>query len=185
MQDVALGYQDGTDRLLLRFPQVVTHTITPKSPLAKWADPRTTAQHAAELVVIVEAVSFYNSCNMARTAVYRLPQDLRNDHVFAPIVSRAAGGTAKPVMDWQAFHAVMPTGQIWQPRAEALTELAGGLGSRPVSRPGSIPGSRLSDHEQLRASDGPTNESPSTVHAQELEIQPHGGGNRASSVGPL
>jgi hypothetical protein len=93
--------------------------------------------------------------------------------VFAPRVSRAAGGTAKPVMDWQAFHAVMPMGQIWQPRAEALTELAGGLGSRP--------GSRLSDHEQLRASDRQTNEPPGSLHVQELEVQPREGGKGTSS----
>jgi hypothetical protein len=137
MQDVDLGYNNGTDRLLLRFPQVVTHTITPSSPLARWADPRTTPSHAAELVVVLESIMFYNSCNMARTAVYRLPQDMRRDHVFAPMVSRAASLTAKPVLDWQAFHAVVPAGRAWEPTSDALTDLAAGLGSRPGSRPGS------------------------------------------------
>ena len=50
-----LGYQQGTDRLLLRFPLVISHTIDSHSPLRAWqAGPSALAADAdSEIVVVV------------------------------------------------------------------------------------------------------------------------------------
>lgn len=165
MQDVSLGYDNGTDRLLLRFPQTVTHTVTPESPLHKWASPRGGGDGAAaELVVVVEAIMLCNSANMVRTVTYKLPQDLKRDHVFAPMVSRRAGPDAEPAMDWQAFHTVIPVGQKWTPPTNGGIDLSKGTAGRPV------PAQRA---ESARG-DG-----SGALHAQEVElaVQPgHGAG---------
>ena len=50
-----MGYRNGDDRLLLRFPMVVTHVITASSPLASWLQ-GSSALHAdadSEIVVVV------------------------------------------------------------------------------------------------------------------------------------
>ena len=50
-----MGYRNGEDRLLLRFPMVVAHVITPASPLAAWLQ-GPSALHAdadSEIVVLV------------------------------------------------------------------------------------------------------------------------------------
>jgi hypothetical protein len=134
MQEIALGYQDGSDRLLLRFPQLVMHAITPDSPLGKWALQRTSPSYASELVIVVEGIIFCNSSNMSRTISYQLPADLKLDHYFAPMVSAPASVAAVPPTDWRAFHAVLPVGQVWNASA-APTDLTSGLGSWMPSRP--------------------------------------------------
>lgn len=115
VQEIDFGFDKGADRLILRFPQVVSHAVTPDSPLAPWANPRTLPAWPAEIVVVVESVMFYNSANVMRTMTYRLPQDLKQDHSFAQMVTRGQHSSAVPVVDWQAFHAVVPTGQKWVP----------------------------------------------------------------------
>ena len=115
MQEIDFGYDKGADRLILRFPQTISHTLTPESPLAPWGNPRTMPAWPAEIVVIVESVMFFNSANVMRTVTYRLPQDLKHDHSFAQMVTRGKHASAIPVVNWQAFHAVVPTGQKWAP----------------------------------------------------------------------
>lgn len=115
LQDIDFGFDKGTDRLIMRFPQVVSHAITPESPLAPWANARTMPAWPAEIVIVVESVMFCNSANVMRTVTYRLPQDLKHDHSFAQIVTRGKHSSAVPIVDWQAFHAVVPTGQKWVP----------------------------------------------------------------------
>jgi Inward rectifier potassium channel C-terminal domain len=134
VQEVDLGYEQGSDRLVLRFPQLVTHALAPESPLARWAQARGAPSHAAELVVIVEGVSFASSASLARTATFRLPQDLRRDHYFAPMVSTGPGEAAAPAVDWAAFHETMPLGQKWLPAqsSEGSVDLRAGLGGRPA-----------------------------------------------------
>ena len=168
MQDINLGYDNGTDRLLLRFPQTVTHTVTPESPLHKWASPRGgSSGTAAELVVVVEAVMFCNSANMARTVTYKLPQDVKRDHVFAPMVTRAAGADAQPSMEWQAFHTTIPAGQKWTPSAAGGIDLSKGTGSRATAA--------------QRAESAPSDGS-GALHAQEVELTVQDGNGAGTSV---
>lgn len=99
----------------MRFPQLVSHTITPQSPLAPWANARSAPKYPAELVVVVEGVMFYNSSSVMRTITYKLPENLKQGHSFVPMVSRGDSVTAVPVVNWQAFHATVPTGSTWVP----------------------------------------------------------------------
>jgi hypothetical protein len=73
---VALGHDDGTEQVLLRFSRPA-HAPSPISRLAMSVGPSAVPRHAAELVVIVKTVMLSNSCNVLRTAVYKLSQDLR------------------------------------------------------------------------------------------------------------
>ena len=113
LQELNVGYEDGSDRLILRFPQLVTHTITPQSPLAPWANARSLPKYPAELVVVVEGVMFYNSTSVMRTITYKLPENLKQGQSFVRMVSRGDGATAVPVVNWQAFHATVQTGGTW------------------------------------------------------------------------
>ena len=131
MQEINLGYDNGADRLLLRFPQVVTHAVTPESPLAKWTQARGTPAHAAELVIVVEGVLFSKSATVSRTVTLKLPQDLHRDKCFAPMVHSAGTDTAVPSIDWHAFHTVIAPGEKWSPGVAA--DLGAGLGPRAPS----------------------------------------------------
>lgn len=124
LQELSLGYEDGSDRLIMRFPQLVTHAITDRSPMAPWSKAGSVPKCPAELVVVVEAVMFYNSCNMMRTITYKLPENLKQGESFVPMVSRGDSVSAVPVVNWQAFHATVPTGSTWVPGATRPGEAA-------------------------------------------------------------
>lgn len=124
MQELNTGYENGSDRLILRFPQLVTHIITPQSPLAPWSNAKSLPKYAAELVVVVEGVMFYNSSNVMRTITYKLPENLKHGQSFVPMVSRGDSVSAVPVVNWQAFHATVPTGSTWVPGATRPCEAA-------------------------------------------------------------
>ena len=55
MDQLDLGYQQGHDRLLLRFPLVISHVVDGQSPLRAWqAGPSAMAADAdSEIVVVV------------------------------------------------------------------------------------------------------------------------------------
>ena len=57
MDQLDLGYQQGNDRLLLRFPLVITHVIDHHSPLRAWqSGPSALAADAdSEIVVVVSS----------------------------------------------------------------------------------------------------------------------------------
>jgi Inward rectifier potassium channel C-terminal domain len=124
LQEINLGYESGADRLILRFPQLVSCAVGPDSPLAPWSSPRSLPSYAAEIVVVVEGIMFYNSSSVMRTVTYKLPQDLRQNHSFVPMVSRGEAPTAVPVVNWQVFHEVVAAGKEWVPRAQKPGEAA-------------------------------------------------------------
>lgn len=130
MQELNVGYDNGSDRLIMRYPQLVTHTITQDSPLSPWANTTGMPSYAAEIVVVVEGVMFYNSSSMMRTITYQLPDNLKLGQSFVPMVSRGDTGSAVPVVNWQAFHATVPTGSSWVP-GESTPSRAGGRTSVP------------------------------------------------------
>ena len=108
-----LGYEQGNDRLILRFPQTVCHEIGTSSPLVPWlstdGSTQTGGSHA-ELVVIVESVMYITAENMMRSVTYRLPRDIRYNHHFKPMVSRSSAAQSVPSVDWSSFHDTCPPG---------------------------------------------------------------------------
>ena len=129
MQEIDLRHGQESKHILLRFPQTVTHALTPESPLTRWTQPRTTPGHAAELVVVVEGVAYSGSATMARTATYKLPDDLKRDHYFAPMVAEGDAEGNAPAIDWSAFHETLPLGQRREVSSAGSLELGQGLGA--------------------------------------------------------
>ena len=105
-----MGYDTGSDRLLLRHPQVVSHRITPDSPLQPWVRSENGVTAEAQLVIVLEGVTFCTSANMVTTATLRLPQDLRHNHTFCPMMQDTHGdiAAAEASLDWSKFHCVEP-----------------------------------------------------------------------------
>ena len=164
VQEIDLGYEHGADRLVLRFPQLVTHTITADSPLARYAGANArggaSGHPAAEVVVIVEGVAFSSSATMARTMTFTLPESLQRDRYFAPVVSTGSGESSVPIIDWSAFHETVPLGQAYK-RSLSMThstDLGAGQGGR-LSLQGALeadtPAGGLQAQEvELSATDG-------------------------------
>lgn len=150
----------------MRFPQTVSHAITPESPLLPWANARTMPAWPAEIVVVVESVMFCNSATVMRTVAYRLPQDLKHDHSFAQMVTRGKHSSAVPVVDWQAFHAVVPTGQKWVPPQAATRGEANAAKAESTGQGGGQIGLAVQPHGMDDATDsagGPGGETEMTT----------------------
>eukprot|EP00891_Asterochloris_glomerata_P004119 jgi/Astpho2/4119/fgenesh1_pg.00063_%23_104_t len=105
-----VGYEDGSDRLLLWLPMTVTHVINESSPLRNWKDPQSILNDQdATIVAIVEGYMYSNSQNRMRMRLYHTRQDVFPNYVFTPIVSPpAASPDFKPRVDWEHFHSVEP-----------------------------------------------------------------------------
>ena len=58
-----MGYETGTDRLLLWLPMIVTHVIDDDSPLSNWTDPETVLSDSDATIVVV--VRSYSSLSLA------------------------------------------------------------------------------------------------------------------------
>lgn len=128
-QEVNLGYDTGSDRLLLRHPQVVAHTIDAKSPLRRWTHPEGVPGVHAQLIVVLEAQTYLTSANMIRTATFELPRDVRHGCRFAPMFAERAGAAAmEAAMDWRQFHAVLREGESSHGSGDALRRLSFGQG---------------------------------------------------------
>ena len=53
VEQLEVGYETGTDRLLLWLPMVVTHVIDDDSPLSNWRDPETVLSDSDATIVVV------------------------------------------------------------------------------------------------------------------------------------
>ncbi len=53
MEQLEVGYETGTDRLLLWLPMIVTHVIDDDSPLSNWRDPDTVLSDSDATIVVV------------------------------------------------------------------------------------------------------------------------------------
>ena len=70
MEQLDTGYKNGPDRLLLRYPMVVAHIITPGSALARWLQ-GPSALHAdadSEIVIIVRPLRVVMGCSLPAQA---------------------------------------------------------------------------------------------------------------------
>ena len=53
VEQLEVGYETGTDRLLLWLPMIVTHVIDDDSPLSNWRDPETVLSDSDATIVVV------------------------------------------------------------------------------------------------------------------------------------
>ncbi len=53
MEQLEVGYETGSDRLLLWLPMIVTHVIDDDSPLSNWRDPDTVLSDSDATIVVV------------------------------------------------------------------------------------------------------------------------------------
>ena len=127
VQEVALGYDTGSDRLLLRYPQVVAHAVNASSPLARWTRADSAPKGRAELVVVAEGVMYATGNNVVRTAVFALPEQLKHNHRFEPMV-HDGGHEVGQVVDWLKLHSVVAQEPDWDDRPEAADDCRIGSG---------------------------------------------------------
>ena len=53
VEQLEVGYETGSDRLLLWLPMVVTHVIDDDSPLSNWRDPEKVLHDSDATIVVV------------------------------------------------------------------------------------------------------------------------------------
>ena len=86
--DLDVGYDTGTDRIFLLTPWMVTHKITPASPLYE-LNTDTLLEHDLEVVAILEAI--VESTGLTAQALWSYTeQEIQVDYRFQPMVSRNA-----------------------------------------------------------------------------------------------
>jgi hypothetical protein len=106
------GYMKGTDKLHLRLPQEMVHTISPASPLASWLEPGGLSADAdSEIVVVLQCYLYQTSTNRMRQRTYRVGSHVRYGFNFAACVRPPADSRdAKPRVRWSHFFDVEPVG---------------------------------------------------------------------------
>lgn len=100
------GYSDGSDRLHLRLPGLLTHVIDADSPLASWREPGgIDADASAEIVVVLNAYMNVNTNNILRQRSYFVSNHLKYGYGFMPMVKHPKlARDGKPRIRWQCFH---------------------------------------------------------------------------------
>jgi len=95
--ELGVGYDEGRDRMWMRFPVEIAHRVDDASPLRGW---RTAAGVAAdagcEVVVVVEGQSLATGSVVHRRRVYRVPEDVEWGARFQPMVYRQRRGAGPP-----------------------------------------------------------------------------------------
>ncbi|KAI8110913.1 hypothetical protein M9434_004487 [Picochlorum sp. BPE23] len=106
---LACGYRNGSDRIHLRLPILVTHEIDEKSPLRSWAEPGGLAADSnAEIVVVINAYIITSGLNILRQRTYRVQGHVRYGYGFMPMVKHPGKSLdRKPRIRWQHFHDVI------------------------------------------------------------------------------
>lgn len=100
------GYKDGSDRIHLRLPILLTHEIDSKSPLRNWLEEGGLDKDAnSEIVVVINAYKFTNGQNMLRQRTYNIRNHVKYGYKFVPIVKHPLMSVdRKPRVRWQHFH---------------------------------------------------------------------------------
>lgn len=106
MHELAIS---GSDRLCLRLPVIVSHSIMEDSPLFYWAEPSGILGDAdSEIVVMVEAVTYAGQRLATRQRTYSVLSDVKTGHRFATMVIHP-GDTSDghPGIHWDSFHTMV------------------------------------------------------------------------------
>ena len=100
------GYKNGSDRLHLRLPYILTHIIDADSPLAPWREPGgLDADRNSEIVVVINAYMNVNTHNILRQRIYSIRSHLRYGYGFKPMIRHPfLARDQKARIKWQHFH---------------------------------------------------------------------------------
>ncbi len=103
------GYRNGSDRIHLRLPTLLTHEIDEKSPLRSWREPGGLAADSnAEIVVVINAYIITSGLNILRQRCYRVQSHVRYGYGFMPMVKHPGKSRdRKPRIRWQHFHDII------------------------------------------------------------------------------
>ncbi|KAL4429159.1 hypothetical protein ABPG77_010138, partial [Micractinium sp. CCAP 211/92] len=87
LRQLDCGYSTGADRLHLRLPVEVVHTIDSSSPLAGWLEPGGLSEDAdSEIVVLLQGYLHQTGQNRMRQRTFRVGSHVRYGFRFAPVV---------------------------------------------------------------------------------------------------
>lgn len=105
-----VGYELGSDRILLWLPWIAKHVIDEDSPLSAWLTPSGFMADADSCIAVVaEAYQYMNSQNRMRMRIYNVLEDVKRQHAFESIVSSPLDSPDyKPRVDWVRFHTTRP-----------------------------------------------------------------------------
>ncbi|KAL4443440.1 hypothetical protein ABPG75_011177 [Micractinium tetrahymenae] len=112
LRQLDCGYSSGADRLYLRLPFEVVHTIDASSPLAGWLEPGGLSEDAdSEIVVVLQGYLHQTGTNRMRQRTFRVGSHVRYGFRFAPAVKHPAEcRDGKPRVRWAHFFDVEPVG---------------------------------------------------------------------------
>ncbi|DBB04045.1 hypothetical protein WJX77_007564 [Trebouxia sp. C0004] len=131
VEQLEVGYETGSDRLLLWLPIIVTHVIDDDSPLSNWRDPDTVLSDSdATIVVVVEGYMYSAGTNRMRMRMFHTQQDVHPNHIFSPVVTApSVSADYKPRVDWSKFHQVLAlqSDELKSPHLEHVSKSWGAL----------------------------------------------------------